>query len=141
MKVAIVSIIGLLWSGCIKCADDQNVVGESTVCSETERNLWIGQMEFTANLTKCSAKSMGVPKKISVCLAGLYRTLSLPCGECLGRGSECAAMNCMIVCIRNQGSPACRACFKEYCQEDLRLCAGAVDDSQLPPAPLDKDSL
>ena len=132
--------VALLLSGCdwpcFSCFR-KNPYREIEVCQPKEREIWIGNTEFTARLQYCSANHLAVPDPVAECLHAQYTGLSHECGRCLGEGSQCAALHCMVPCITNQGSQECRACFVSSCQKNLLTCTGASDASELPVAPVD----
>jgi hypothetical protein len=119
----------------------RNPYRELQVCDIKERELWIGNSEFTARLQYCSATHLAVPDPVAGCMTTHFTRLSQECGRCLGEGSQCAAMYCMVPCIINQGSPECRACFMASCQNNLLACTGARDASELPVPPVDTGSV
>ena len=110
-------------------------------CSNEERSIWFQNPDFTKEYLNCSAKKLGQPGPVGICLHEVYPTLSVGCGECLGEASLCAAKKCFRACIRNQGSPGCRKCFNEQCNQGLLECSGANDASELPMPPEDKDKV
>ena len=131
-------IISIILDGCV--ISEPETTASQVRCTSSERQLWKNNMEFTENLQKCSSKAMGAPIPISACLVNIYPSLSTDCGICLGDGSQCAAINCLIPCMTNQGSLACRQCFIKHCNEKLLACTGAISQNDLPPAPLDVET-
>lgn len=109
-------------------------------CTAEERALWIGNELFTERFQSCSARGFGIPSRIAPCVQDYYPSISMICATCLGESSLCAAKNCFIPCIGNQGSPACRTCFAENCNAALLACTGAKDESELLPLPKNEPS-
>jgi len=89
--------------------------------------------KFHAILEDCSKKNIGDADKTAHCLAAQTNN-TIPCAECFGEDSHCAAVHCSIQCLKDPDSKECLDCVQKNCYKPLLDCAG-VDPSVIPPQP------
>ena len=103
-------------------------------CSETEKQSWIENSEFTMVYMDCSRMSFGDAVKTARCLEKATE-LSTDCSLCFGNAAKCGAKKCMLVCLRPD-SLKCQECLDTSgCVEDLMVCVDVASRNDLPPAP------
>jgi hypothetical protein len=102
-------------------------------CVEKERNVWIGNDQFTADYQVASARALGYEEGTTSKLFERYGSeISRECLRCLGQATQCGRDNCFLDCLTNQQSEGCRSCITSNCIPDLLRCTGATSVAELP---------
>ena len=102
-------------------------------CTKEERDVWIGNDQFTADYQEASARAFGAAAGTTAKLMELYgASVTEPCLTCLGKATECGRDNCFFQCLVDQQSDDCRSCVNQYCIPDLLECTRATSIHELP---------
>ena len=49
---------------------------------------------------------------------------SKPCAQCWSDSINCAAMNCIVPCLRGREDPECKTCSDQFCTPAFHACSG-----------------
>lgn len=142
MRVIICLITGAYCTNSVIGDPDQyeaSSEGLLSQCSEADRDLWRGNMQFSLDLSNIAFKGLGMESRIGPALKSAYPTLSEPCMTCFTAAAACGRDNCTFDCILGRLSRKCLDCNAKYCNPSTRACVGALTDWDMPPVPTPDD--
>lgn len=109
-------------------------------CSESDFNLWRGNMQFTLDLSDISFRGLGMEFIVGPALMQKYPSLSATCLPCFTTAAACGRDTCGLDCLINRFGLKCLDCNTRYCTPAFRACIGAKIDWDMPPQPTVDDA-
>lgn len=104
-------------------------------CSESDFDLWRGNMEFTLAYSDISFNGLGLEMVVGPALRQRYPSLSETCLPCFTTATACGRDRCGLDCLFNRFGQRCLDCNAEHCTPAFRRCIGAKSDWDMPPQP------
>lgn len=106
-------------------------------CSEEERRIWRGNMEFSDRMDSYARRAFGSGEHVtSKLLQDYHPQLSIECAACHGGTVSCGTKHCWAPCLFSSTAPGCQECTRRECLASYMVCIGTETEDDLPPKPV-----